>query len=443
MPQAKHEHLTPEGLDQILGHDRQDAVNRLLFHALALCPECAAAGGHILAAYEAGAIGVQFSFVEADLFRSRTEAPGFFAELEALSSEDRLALVEEDRRYVHWGLVELLAAKSREAGTRDPSLAVALAHLGVEAAKRLRDGQPCEKHWLYELRGYAFAHLASAYRVSGDLREAERALKESERWWKKGEREVGDVLGYEPVILGLAASLRKDQRRFDEALTLLDTVIGTYLAGDPATQDFHLAGRAFVKKAKVLEEMGNLEEALDLLREALPLIDPAREPRLLVCVWQNVVNCLAKLGRPEEAKALLPKVRALSEELGNDLDLVRLDWTEGLIRSALGEFLEAAEALARVRQEFVSRGIGFDAALATLDLAFILLKEERTAEVAKLAREMLPIFEAQDVHREALAALAVFQRAALHETATAELVERLARYLMRARKDPGLRFDER
>jgi hypothetical protein len=36
----------------------------------------------------------------------------------------------------------------------------------------------------------------------------------------------------------------------------------------------------------------------------------------------------------------------------------------------------------------------------------------------ELAGEMLPIFQAADVHREALAALAVFQQAAAREAAT-------------------------
>jgi hypothetical protein len=53
---------------------------------------------------------------------------------------------------------------------------------------------------------------------------------------------------------------------------------------------------------------------------------------------------------------------------------------------------------------------------------------------------MLPIFQAADLHREALAALAVFQQAAAREAATVELVEEVAAFLGRARHDPGLRF---
>ena len=53
---------------------------------------------------------------------------------------------------------------------------------------------------------------------------------------------------------------------------------------------------------------------------------------------------------------------------------------------------------------------------------------------------MSPIFRAQGVHREAIAALKVFRDAAEQEAATAELARRIVDYLCRARRDPGLKF---
>ena len=331
MSEMKHKHLTEEALTRFFGMTQIDEVNRILLHLVSVCPECAAVGGKILAAYEAGAIGIQFSSVDVDLFASRRDALDLWKILSLLPYEEQLRLIRTDGRYVTWGLVELLSRESKAAGPRDPSEAVALALVAVEAASRLRGWEPCEPEWLYELRAYAFAHLASAYRVSGDVRQAEKAQKEADSWWRKGARSMGDILGYEPVILSLKASLRKDQRRFEEALVLLEQVIAIYLSGDPDSQDFHLAGRTLVKKAKVLEEMGDLDQALELLREAAPLIDPVREPRLLFCAQHNVVDTLSKLGRASDARAMLPKVRQLSQELGNDLDLVRVSWTEARI----------------------------------------------------------------------------------------------------------------
>ena len=66
----------------------------------------------------------------------------------------------------------------------------------------------------------------------------------------------------------------------------------------------------------------------------------------------------------------------------------------------------------------------------------------RTAEVREIAEEMLWIFKAQEVHREALAALRLFCEAAQQETATVALARQVERYLRRAQLDPGLRFEE-
>jgi tetratricopeptide (TPR) repeat protein len=439
--EIEHEHLTKEMLERYFDTTQTGAVSRMLLHLLAVCPECRKTGGMILAAYEAGAIGAQFSSVDVDLFESRTGAKDLWEALEPLPFEEALRHICGGGEYATWGLAERLSKESRAAGPKDASRAVDLALLAVEVAIRLAEWQPCEKEWLFELRAYAYAHLASAYRISGDMREAEKAQRQADEWWRQGAESMGDTLGYEPEILSLKASLRKDQRRFDEALALVDEVVGIYLAGDPETQDFHMAGRAFVLKAKILEEMGNLEGAVALLREASPLIDLEREPRLLLCVQHNLLDYLANLGRPEEARAMLPRVWKLSREIGNELDIVRLTWTEGLILAALDETARATTLLLAARGDLVSRGMGYDAALVSLHLALLYTKEGRAAAVAELAREMIPIFEAQDIHREALAALAVFQQAAFHERATAELVGKVARYLEAARKNPGLKFE--
>jgi len=54
--------------------------------------------------------------------------------------------------------------------------------------------------------------------------------------------------------------------------------------------------------------------------------------------------------------------------------------------------------------------------------------------------EMVSAFETQEVHREALAALLLFQEAAGREEVTAGLVRELITYLASARSNPELRF---
>ena len=217
-------------------------------------------------------------------------------------------------------------------------------------------------------------------------------------------------------------------------------MVRAYRDGDPERRDLHLAGRALLKKAYTYDQMGEPGRALVVLQEASPLVDAARDPRLLLCLRHNVVWSLTTLGRYQEARELLPEVEALSREIGNALDLARLRWAEARIAAGLGGTARAEEMFQEVRRALLGQGIGYDAALVSLELAALYARQGRTAEMKELAGEMLSIFQAADVHREALAALAVFQQAAAREAATLELVEEVAAFLERARHDLGLRF---
>jgi hypothetical protein len=85
--------------------------------------------------------------------------------------------------------------------------------------------------------------------------------------------------------------------------------------------------------------------------------------------------------------------------------------------------------------------LAYNYALVSLELALLLLKQGLAGEVRALAEEMLWIFQAQGVQREALAALRIFCEAAQQETASGELVRRVLRYLYRARYDKELLFE--
>ena len=101
----------------------------------------------------------------------------------------------------------------------------------------------------------------------------------------------------------------------------------------------------------------------------------------------------------------------------------------------------AEKAFLEARDGFIAEGIGYDAAMVTVeDLALLYLREGRTADVKRLAEEILPIFQSQDVHREAVAALRLFQEAARQEQLTIQAVRDYVRYLRKARADPSRPF---
>jgi tetratricopeptide (TPR) repeat protein len=232
-----------------------------------------------------------------------------------------------------------------------------------------------------------------------------------------------------------------DQRRFTEALTLLDRALAGYLQEAPEHHDRHLAGRILVKKAHVLTQMAESKRAILTLREAEGLVDPNRDPRLLLCLQHNLLDNLASAGRSAEARELLPEVEALCRSAGSRLDEIRLRWVAGRIAAGLGDRSGARRSFGDARREFAARGMAYDAALVSLELAVLLIEQGETAEVRELADKIAEIFRARDVHRETLAALAVFRAAAALDAATADLARDLAAYLTRARLDLELRFE--
>jgi len=130
----------------------------------------------------------------------------------------------------------------------------------------------------------------------------------------------------------------------------------------------------------------------------------------------------------------------MTVRLGNELDFVRLHWLEARVFAGMGQFEEAVAAFRQVRGEFAARGIAYDTALVSLELAGLLAEQGRAGEVKSLARQMAFIFKAQGVHREALTALSMFRKAAEEEAVTAELARSVLDFLQRARRDPALRF---
>jgi transcriptional regulator with XRE-family HTH domain len=344
---------------------------------------------------------------------ARRRAAELWERLRPYSHAVRRRLVQEGREYQSFALCELLCAESEKAAADNVMTAVELAELALLVA-RLVPGEP---GWRARLEGYSGGHLANAIRVGGALQLAEQTLAAHLRLWEAGAASDPGIL--DPIrLLDLEASLRKDQRRLSEALALLDRALAT----GPAPE---ATGRLLIKKAGTLEKLGHHEEALAILAEAGPLVERADNPRLPVVVRFGVIVNLCGLGRYDEAERLLSEVRAMEVPQSRRLDLLRLRWLEGRVAGGLGRIDEAVGKLTSVKEEFADLGIAYDAALATLELAVLLLDHGRTAQVLELAEPSKRIFDAQGVAREALATLEVFREAAAREALTAAFVRRL------------------
>jgi tetratricopeptide (TPR) repeat protein len=362
----------------------------------------------------------------------RRDAPRLVTELLGHPAGLREALLYSARRFQTLAVCELLIERSFEERFRDTSRAIELGELGLLLAGQL-DGELYGRSLVKDVQARAWAYLGNARRMIFDLAGAEEALANAERLAESGSADPLE----EAKILDLRASLLADQGRFEQAAELLDEVIDIH----DRLREAHLKGRAMISKGVFLGYGGWPEEAIRMIRKGLGLLDWEGEPRLVLMARHNLAWFLNESGRSEEAAEQLERFRHTYARFDDPWTALRLGWLSGRIAAGLGRFAEAEERLSEVRSRLFVDGRGYDAALVTLDLANLYLQEGRNTEVKALAAEMFLLFRSKELHRQATAALTIFQQAAERDEVTPRLVRDIAAYLRRARRNPELRFE--
>jgi tetratricopeptide (TPR) repeat protein len=351
----------------------------------------------------------------------REVAQVHFPRLRAYPAAERAAIVRENQTFQTWALSELAAHESIEAAANDADEALAWADLAVLIAELA----PGDELFRLRSQGYARAHRGNAIRVKGRLPDADEEFSRAKELWKAGAAGDPERLLAEARVLGMEASLRREQRRLPEALAILDQALKVAAAAETRY--------LLINQAKTLEEIGDYQEALATLRRTLPLIDVTREPRMwLMARFNSLVN-LCHLKCHAAAALEIDEVRKFVVRLGYGIASARVNWLQGWILAGLGKAEEAEAAFERVRREFLAWEIPYDAGLATLELAVIYTQQGRYAEVKKLTEELAPVFVSQRVTRESLATLLLFRDAVERERLTFEMAQHLLEEYRRAR----------
>jgi tetratricopeptide (TPR) repeat protein len=230
--------------------------------------------------------------------------------------------------------------------------------------------------------------------------------------------------------------LRGKQGRYCEAFPLINRAAAIYRR---AYLHEDLA-RVLITKGHLLYVVGDPQRGISELEEGLGLARKVADRRLVLAAKHNLAHCLEECSRLAEAEGLLREIRPEYAALGDSLSLLRLRWFEGKVARRKGE-TEAAEAAFReVRDAFASRGMSFDTALASLDLAAVLLQRGQAAEMRQLAQESVALFQSLKVPRETLAAILLLETAIQQQRLTVVLLHDFAAFLDKARSNPSLRF---
>ena len=357
-----------------------------------------------------------------EIVEEKTTAPDLLSELMSLPSNEREPAVMRDPRLQTYTLASHVLQQCATAVLHDPGAALEMAQLARVIASQA-DPRSCGgTAALADLQAYALAMEANAYRVSGDLDMALKLFTEARQVQEKG--------GADPDLAAridhLEASLRRQFRQFDTALRLLDRASKTF----SALNDHDQKARTIINRSNVFLVRGDFEEAIAALRMGL---DAVCSPELALTVRHNLIDILAKSGRPQEAAQLFAETQPLYARHTDPLTTCRRVWVEGIIIRELGEDLtRAAELLQWAVTRLTEHGYSLDAALAGLDLVAVYAKQAQAAEVLRIASDLVQLFQAQKAHPEALAALSLVHQAAEREAVSLSLLAQATTMIQKA-----------
>ncbi len=323
-------------------------------------------------------------------------------------------------------VVAALVAASLDAVHQDAEAAITAALAARACARLAPRGDLAGRA---ALRISAWAALANAWRVGGDLYAAERAWRQVGRL----ARHAAPSGPHVALVHWLRGRLRVDQRRHAEAVADLHAA----LAEARRLGDRKCAGQYCLELSAALSVKGEPRAARRWVLEAQRQLAGLGEGKLLFFALHQEVRVLVDLGKTAPAlslaNALAPHYRRFTGPLG----ALRGRWLNGRLHAGLGLQREAAVLFEEVRQGFLARDLLYDAALVSLDLALALAELGERPRVRSLAHGMYEVFRAQQIPREASAALLLFAHAALEEQADRALILQAISRLEALRRGAG------
>jgi tetratricopeptide (TPR) repeat protein len=314
--------------------------------------------------------------------------------LERLPYRDQAALVQSDKSFHTARFCMRLAQLSLVGATMNPAIAVELASLAVWISDHLSRFDPRR---LYDLRALCLALLGHGRGVLGEAKSAGDAFDEAAAALAAG---TGDP-AVEAEVVMLEAFLRGSERRFGEAVSLLDRFLDLPPAPKGAAASSGGRGgtvQVLIFKGWCLYHMGEPAACLSLLEEAEGRVaDGERGRPMSLAIRTGRVWCALALGDLAMAERTLAAACDLANRHRDRAELLRLRHVEARLRLAQGGREDAEAALRRAASGLAKLKLGSHAALALFDL--VTISDGEIKDLIPLGwGEILPTFKGGRVH---------------------------------------------
>jgi tetratricopeptide (TPR) repeat protein len=271
-------------------------------------------------------------------------------------------------------IVEALLERSWALRQEAPARMTELAEFAELATRRLE----VELHGrarVADFRFRAWSELGNAYRISDRLEEAERAFDSALAHYLQGTRDKLLLARF----LDFRASLHRCKREWAAAhqhLYLAYTIFRRH-------GHTHTAGRILINMAITVGYNHQPERAIYYIQRGLLMIDQNLDRGLTTAAIHNYLWFMTECGRFEEARKALCLNRHRYAGAPR-LAAVKLRWLEARIEAGLVNIEQAEAGFREVKRSFEEIDLHYDAALAGLDLAALILQDDRRMEAHHL-----------------------------------------------------------
>ncbi len=336
--------------------------------------------------------------------------------LPELSRREQTRLVRESLCFSTPELFDLLRSKSTTEGRKDRALGVLYAELAFESlqgsASALGEALPI-------LRAQAWACIGKAHWLALDFLAAEQALDKASRELPTAHSDPRT----QAEILQIRAGLRWSQRRYEEAMELINSAVPILREHS----DTRPLAQALILRSNIVRHARDPRTAFTDLEEAWAILAELEDSCLEAAAWSSQLRLDLLLADSSRASETLRRADAYISKTRDPMQISHMRWLEGLLHLEMGDLERAEGSLQDARCSFVELGDTANATGATLDLAFVLAEQGRHNETTPLLAEALPVFEAFQINRDIFAGLKLLRNAIDAGAASRDILVQLRR----------------
>jgi len=271
-------------------------------------------------------------------------------------------------------IVEALLQQSWALRHEAPARMTELAEFAEIATRRL-EIEVYGRARVADFRFRAWMELGNAYRIADRLDDAEHAFGCALAHYLQGTRDKLLLARF----LDFRASLHRSRRELTTAHQHLYLAYIIYRRHGQT----HTAGRTLINMAITVGYNRQSERAIRYIQRGLLMIDQNLDRGLTAAAIHNYLWFMTECGLFEEARQALSLNRHWYE-LSKRVTAVKLQWLEARIEAGVGNREQAEANLREVKRSLEEIDLHYDAALVALDLAALILQDDRRMEAHHL-----------------------------------------------------------